>query len=126
MGNLGVVLIIDDSKMARRVVADILSSMGVDCLHASNGQEGLDIVASRDDIDLVLSDVHMPVIDGLEFLENVKLLNQSKPVPVVMLTNESDPIYQMEAKKLGAKGWIPKPADAAAIQKVYAKLVSTP
>lgn len=111
--------------MARRVVADILSALGVDCIHASNGQEGLDLLASRKDIDLVLSDVHMPAVDGLEFLENAQLLNQTKPVPVVMLTNESDPIFQVEAKKLGAKGWIAKPANAESIKNVYMKLVLT-
>jgi two-component system chemotaxis response regulator CheY len=104
-------LIVDDSSVMRKVVARALEQGGVllaEILEAGNGSEALEILR-RHKVDLILSDINMPVMDGLEFVRNLKGVENAQGVPVVMITTESSESHVREAISSGATGYIRKP-----------------
>jgi two-component system, chemotaxis family, chemotaxis protein CheY len=104
-------LIVDDSSVMRKIVERCLRQAGMDLgqvLEASNGAEGL-ALASENTFDLILSDINMPVMDGLEFVRRLKEMDNAKNVPIVMITTEGGEKSVLEALSLGAKGYIRKP-----------------
>lgn len=105
------VLIIDDSKTARKEVVRAVHNHGILTLEAQNGKEALGILAEKDNVALVFCDVNMPEMNGLEFLEAVKKDPKHEKLPVVMLTSEATQDVMRKAKELGVTGWIIKPAD---------------
>jgi two-component system chemotaxis response regulator CheY len=107
--NSKTVLIVDDSLTVRQQVSMTLTSAGYEILEARDGREGVDVLRARAKIDMVLCDVNMPCMNGLEFLETVKGDAAAPPVPVVMLTTDGAPDLIARAKRAGAKGWIVKP-----------------
>lgn len=110
MGNK--VLVIDDSKTARKEIVRIIHNYGVLTLEAENGSHGIEVLdAAKDNVGLVLCDINMPVMNGLEFLENVKSQDIYSRLPIVMVTSEATQEVMKSAKDLGVTGWIIKPAD---------------
>jgi two-component system, chemotaxis family, chemotaxis protein CheY len=104
-------LIVDDSSVMRKIVERCLRQAGMDLgqvLEASNGAEALALV-NENSFDLILSDINMPVMDGLEFVRHLKELEKAKNVPIVMITTEGGEKSVLEALSLGAKGYIRKP-----------------
>ena len=104
-------LIVDDSSVMRKIVARALQQCGItsaEVSEAGNGAEALEVVR-RERFDLVLSDINMPVMDGLEFVRQLQSLDNAKGVPVVMITTEGSESHVMEAISCGAKGYIRKP-----------------
>jgi two-component system chemotaxis response regulator CheY len=104
-------LIVDDSSVMRKIVERCLRQAGMDLgqvLEASNGAEALALV-NENTFDLILSDINMPVMDGLEFVRHLKELESAKNVPIVMITTEGGEKSVLEALSLGAKGYIRKP-----------------
>ncbi len=101
------VLVIDDSLMVRQQVGRALTSAGFAIAEATDGVEALQKLAASPDTRLVVCDVNMPRMSGIEFLE--RLRQDGQAVPVVMLTTEGQPELIQRAKALGAKGWIVKP-----------------
>jgi len=102
------VLIIDDSLTVRQQVAAVLTAAGYEVIEACDGLAGLEVVRTHGEISLILCDVNMPHMDGLEFLERFKGEN-SRQTPVVMLTTNGTPDLIARAKRAGARGWIVKP-----------------
>ena len=105
------VLIVDDSRSMRKVLWKTLRLSGFElgeCLEASNGQEALDILESKW-IDLILSDVHMPVMDGVGFLQSLREKNICSDTPVVFVTTEANEDRLKQLMDLGASGYIRKP-----------------
>ncbi len=105
------VLIVDDSGVMRKIVERALRQAGLEIgevLEASNGAEAL-VEVEKGSPDIILSDINMPVMDGLEFLKNLAKLEAGKGVPVVMITTEGSEARVVEALSLGAKGYIRKP-----------------
>lgn len=104
-------LIIDDSSVMRKIVERSLRQAGIDLSHvleAGNGQEALTALGSGK-VDLILSDINMPVMDGLEFVRRVQSTNLAAGTPIVMITTEGSEANVMEALSLGARGYIRKP-----------------
>ncbi len=104
-------LIVDDSSVMRKIVERALRQAGLDSMHvyeAGNGAEGLEILRSSP-VDLILSDIDMPAMDGLEFLKQIKAQNLAQGVPVVMITTESSEEHVKQAIAAGARGYIRKP-----------------
>lgn len=104
-------LIIDDSSVMRKIVARSLRQAGMELekvLEASNGAEAL--VALQDNaVDLILCDINMPVMDGLEFVRQVATVENAKGVPIVMITTEGSESHVVAALSAGARGYIRKP-----------------
>jgi two-component system, chemotaxis family, chemotaxis protein CheY len=103
------VLVVDDSPTVRQQVADALSGTGLVLLEACDGAEGLTKIESDREIGLVILDVNMPRMNGLEMLEAMKMGGKNAAVQVVMLTGEGQQSLIERAKKAGARGWIVKP-----------------
>jgi two-component system, chemotaxis family, chemotaxis protein CheY len=105
------ILIVDDSSVMRKIVERCLRQAGLEIslvLEASNGEEALALLNSNQ-VDLILSDINMPVMDGLEFVRRIQTVESAKNVPVVMITTEGGEKHVKEALSLGAKGYIRKP-----------------
>jgi two-component system chemotaxis response regulator CheY len=103
------ILIVDDSLTVRQQVDMTLKSAGYQTIDACDGKEGLEAVRAHAEIAMVLCDLNMPNMNGIEFLETVKGEAAGPPVPVVMLTTDGAPDLIARAKRAGAKGWIVKP-----------------
>ena len=105
------VLIIDDSSVMRKIVERSLRQADIklgDVLEASNGMEALAALNEKK-VDLILCDINMPVMDGLEFVKSLPSIANAKGVPVVMITTEGSEGHVVQALSAGARGYIRKP-----------------
>ncbi len=104
-------LIVDDSSVMRKIVERSLRQAGIDLaqvLEAGNGAEALQVLAANK-VDLILSDINMPVMDGLEFVRNIGSVPSAQGTPVVMITTEGSESHVVQALSCGARGYIRKP-----------------
>ena len=104
-------LIIDDSSVMRKIVTRSLRQAGIDLaqvLEAGNGAEALAIL-QESQVDLILCDINMPVMGGLEFIKHLPGVANAKDVPVVMITTEGSESHVVQALSCGARGYIRKP-----------------
>ena len=104
-------LIVDDSSVMRKIVERSLRQAGLDELvvrEAGTGVEGLEILRAQR-VDLILSDINMPSMDGLEFVRQIREQKLAPGVPVVMITTESSEEHVKQAIQAGARGYIRKP-----------------
>jgi two-component system, chemotaxis family, chemotaxis protein CheY len=116
------ILVVDDSATVRQQVGLALSQAGYTVVEAGDGVEGL-AALEKGGISMVICDVNMPRMNGLDMLENIKRDPRHNAVPVVMLTTEGHPGLVDRAKKAGAKGWIVKPFKAELMISAVGKLV---
>jgi two-component system, chemotaxis family, chemotaxis protein CheY len=130
-GGLVRALIIDDSAVMRKVIERALRQAGlelVDVAQASNGEEALDILRSDSEsatkIGLIISDINMPVMDGLQFLEARRDQKLAPGVPVVMITTEGSEPFVLRAIAAGAQGYICKPFTADQVKARVVPLLS--
>ena len=118
-------LIVDDSSVMRKIAERALRQAGLDPLvvhEASSGIEGLDVLRAKQ-VDLILSDINMPSMDGLEFLRQIQAQNLAPGVPVVMITTESSEEHVKQAIQAGARGYIRKPFTAEQVKERVLPLV---
>lgn len=117
------VLAVDDSPSIRSLVTYVLEQAGYNVVVAEDGVEALDY-ARNHTVDIVLTDINMPNLDGIGLIKGLRALPHYKYVPMLVLTTESGTEKKMEGKAAGATGWIVKPFDPAqllaTIQKVLA------
>jgi two-component system chemotaxis response regulator CheY len=121
---MAAILTVDDSPSVRQMVKLVLSSAGHDVTEAGNGAEGLE-KAKGARFDLVLTDLNMPVMNGIAMIRGLRQMPALMGTPIVFLTTESDDAVKQEAKAAGATGWITKPFQAEQLHAVVAKLVRT-
>lgn len=120
------VLIVDDSLTVRQQVSLTLKSAGYQIVEACDGREGVDALRTHAGIAMVLCDINMPCMSGLEFLETIKGEAAGPPLPVIMLTTEGSPELITRAKRAGAKGWIVKPFHADLLLAAVRRIVGEP
>lgn len=114
-------LIVDDSAVMRKVIERALRQAGLELtevLQASNGEEGLQALRENQGapLALILSDINMPVMDGLQFLEARRQEDLAPGVPVVMITTENNEAFVLRAIAEGAQGYICKPFTAEQVK----------
>ena len=116
-------LIVDDSAVMRKVIERALGQAGLELtevLQASNGEEALQMLRDNQSastpLALILSDINMPVMDGLQFLETRRQENLAEGVPVVMITTEGNEAFVLRAIAAGAQGYICKPFTAEQVK----------
>jgi two-component system, chemotaxis family, chemotaxis protein CheY len=102
------ILTIDDSASIRQMVVMTLSAAGLDVIEAINGADGYTKATSQT-VHAVVTDLNMPVMNGIEFIRKYRQHPSSKGVPIILLTTESDEELKRQAKEAGATGWIVKP-----------------
>jgi two-component system chemotaxis response regulator CheY len=118
-------LIVDDSSVMRKIVERALGQAGVPLgkvLEASSGKEGLEVLG-RERVQLILSDINMPEMDGLEFLRRLRAEKLAEGVPVVMITTESSEEHVRQAIAAGAQGYLRKPFTADQVKERVLPLV---
>jgi two-component system chemotaxis response regulator CheY len=119
------VLIIDDSSTMRKIVTRSLRQAGLsfdNILEATDGQHALQVLA-QEKVDIILSDINMPVMDGMTFLKEKAAIDTLKDIPVVMISTESAADIINEAMELGAAGSIKKPFTPDMITKTISPLL---
>ncbi len=112
-------LIVDDSSVMRKIVERSLRHAGINLtqvLEAGNGAEALGMLAKHR-VDLILCDINMPVMDGLEFIKQLPGVANAKDVPVVMITTEGSESHVVQALSCGARGYIRKPFTADQVKE---------
>ena len=102
------ILTIDDSASIRQMVVMTLASAGHEVIEAINGADGY-TKATTNTVHAIITDLNMPVLNGIEFIRKYRQHPSSKGVPIILLTTESDDELKRQAKEAGATGWIVKP-----------------
>jgi two-component system, chemotaxis family, chemotaxis protein CheY len=118
-------LIVDDSSVMRKIVERSLHQAGLESLivlEAGSGVEGLELLKAKQ-VDLILSDINMPAMDGLEFLRQLRSQQLATGVPVVMITTESSEEHVRQAIEAGAMGYIRKPFTADQVKQKVVSLL---
>ena len=103
------VMVVDDSRTVRQQVGIVLREAGYEVIEAADGLEGAEKIAATPDVALVICDVNMPKMNGIEMLALVKKDARNANLTVLMLTTEGQPALIQRAKAAGARGWIVKP-----------------
>jgi two-component system chemotaxis response regulator CheY len=115
------VLVVDDSNTMREIVSGFLSKNGFDVITATDGRDGLAQLRNDPDIKLVVSDVNMPVMDGLTMAEKIRTELANTAVRIIMLTTEDNPLMRERGKAIGVTGWIVKPFRGEAVLGPFKK-----
>ena len=114
------VLVVDDSPPMRQVIKKVIQISGFDVgelLEAGNGKEALKVLSSHW-VDVILLDIHMPEMDGIEMLRRLSEEDLWKRIPVIVVTTEGREQVIEEAKRLGAKGYVKKPFNPEQIKEI--------
>lgn len=118
------VLVVDDALSIRRYLSDCISRLKCQVKTASNGMEALRILQEEEDIDLVVTDLEMPIMHGYELIERIKSTYGISDIPVVVLTSRSGGKYKNKAFELGANGYLHKPFKDEDLREVINKFTS--
>ena len=102
------ILAVDDSALMRQMVGATLRAGGYEVIEASDGDEALEYARSHR-VDLVLTDVHMPHMDGITLIAQLRMLPNYRLTPLLLLTTDSSPDMKLQGKQAGATGWMVKP-----------------
>ena len=102
------IMIVDDSASIRTVVGIALRGEGYTVIEAKDGQDAINKLTGQK-VNLIISDVNMPIMDGITFVKHVKQMAAYKFTPIIMLTTESDESKKREGQAAGASGWLVKP-----------------
>lgn len=116
------ILTVDDSRTMRDMVSHTLKGAGFNVLVADDGQHALDTLKGAGTVDLVITDLNMPGMDGFGLIESLRASTAYKYVPILMLTTESDTEKKERGKALGATGWIVKPFNPEKLVQIVNKL----
>ncbi len=116
------ILTVDDSASLRQLLRVVLQGAGYEVLEAVDGVDGLSKLKGQE-LGLILTDVNMPKMDGLEFTRQARALPQYKFTPIVLLTTESSAEKKQEGKAAGATAWIIKPFDPEQLLGVVKKVI---
>ena len=116
------VMVVDDSRIMRNIVKNTFSELKIPCqfLEAGNGIEALKMLKEHQTIHLILLDWNMPELSGIDFLKQVRTIDQYKDLPIIMVTSESAKYNVIEALKNGATDYIIKPVN----EKIFTEKLS--
>lgn len=117
------ILIVDDSESIREAIGLALSGAGYHVEKAVDGEDGIRMLRSVSQVDLVITDLNMPNMDGINLVQEVRKDDAYKYLPILILTTESQNVKRMEARKAGATGWIIKPFVKEQLLQVIQKVL---
>jgi two-component system chemotaxis response regulator CheY len=117
------ILVVDDSPTMVMSLKSTLTINGYQVETAGNGQAALEILKKGLKPNLIITDINMPVMGGMDLIKNVRALSDMRFVPILTLTTESDTAKRDESKRLGATGWIVKPVSGNDLIKVIQKVL---
>ena len=117
------ILAVDDSPAMRQMVTVTLRSAGHEVVEAFDGREALDIARKQAPVDLVITDINMPNMDGITLVRELRQLAHYRNVPLLVLTTEASAQKKQEGKAAGATGWIVKPFNPERLLAAVARVV---
>jgi len=117
------ILIVDDSAAIRQSISFILKQEGYETVEANDGMEALGMLGSIGDLDLIITDVNMPNLDGIGLIRKAREIDKFKFTPILVLTTESQGSKMNEGKEAGATGWIVKPFNSDKLLGIVKKVV---
>ena len=117
-----VIMTADDSASVRQMVCFTLKDAGYQVVEAVDGSDALGQLKTNT-VDMLITDLNMPNMDGIELIKNVRASQQYKFIPIIMLTTESQDSRKQEGKSAGATGWIVKPFKPAQLVMVVKKVL---
>jgi two-component system chemotaxis response regulator CheY len=120
------ILVVDDSKLVHQMYRIMLNCYKCDILDAMNGQEALDILAMDNTVELIILDINMPVMNGVQFLEKARILGISRHIPIIIISTEGKEEDTLRGLKLGARGFLKKPFDPAHFHALVNRLFNPP
>ena len=116
-------LVVDDSPTMRQMVAFTLTNAGFKVVEAEHGKDAVAKVAGGPQVDIVVTDLNMPEMDGISLIKELRKMAAFKFTPILMLTTESAADKKQAGKEAGATGWIVKPFNPDLILKIIAKVL---
>lgn len=116
------VLAVEDCASIRQLVSHVLKAAGYQVILAEDGQVALDYAADNE-VDLVLTDINMPRVDGIQLIQGLRAMPHYKYVPMLVLTTESGQDMKMKGREAGATGWLVKPFDPEQLVNVIRKVL---
>lgn len=116
------ILMVDDASTMRKLIGFTLRGAGYDAVEASDGHQALEVLASRN-VDLVVSDINMPVMNGIELTRRIRKTSVHRNTPILILTTESDSGIRNQARVAGATGWIVKPFQPNQLLGIVSKIL---
>ncbi|MCW8890117.1 MAG: response regulator [Sedimenticola sp.] len=119
---MATILAVDDSLSIRQMVTFVLKEAGYEVIDASDGVEALAIAEGRQ-VDLVLTDLNMPRMDGIELIKRLRRNAGYRYTPLLMLTTESSTEKKQQGREAGATGWIVKPFDPDQLTRMIGKIL---
>ncbi|MDA0781035.1 MAG: response regulator [Rickettsiales bacterium] len=118
-----IALTVDDSKTIREMVSFTLKKEGFDVIEAEDGQHAISVLGNQE-VSLIITDLNMPNMDGLELIRNLRSNPTYKFTPILMLTTEGDANKKQQGKDAGATGWIVKPFNPEKLIQVVNKVAA--
>ncbi|WDR01495.1 response regulator [Devosia algicola] len=116
------VLTVDDSRTILAMLHHTLSNAGFEVFQAEDGQQGLDLLRTQK-VDIVITDINMPIMDGIEFIKAVRASGDFQSLPMLILTTETSQDKRDQGKAAGGTGWIVKPFDPDKLISVIHRVV---
>lgn len=116
------VLTVDDSRTILAMLHHTLSGAGFEVIQAEDGQKGLDALNGQE-VDVVITDINMPVMDGIDFIKNVRASGNYQSLPILILTTETSQEKRDLGRSAGGTGWIVKPFDPEKLISVIRRVV---
>ncbi len=120
------VLVVDDSALIHQMYKMVLMRYRCEIIDALNGQDGLDKLEKNPDVDMMLVDINMPLMNGLEFIQKVKALGKYDHIPIIIVSTEGKEEDTQRGLALGAKGYVKKPFQPSALHTLIGQLFGTP
>ncbi len=118
------IFLIDDSMIIQVSISSLLMNAGYKVEKAGDGQQALDILTNKGlTPDLIITDLNMPKMDGIQFVQQVRKMAKFRFTPIIVLTTETKPEKCQAAKAAGATGWLQKPVPSEELLKVVKRLV---
>lgn len=116
------ILVVDDSESIREIVSHTLKNNGFNVLSGNDGKDALKHFTGTN-IHLVVTDLHMPVMNGIELIKEIRKMKKYEHIPILFLTTETQNKLKKEAKYAGATGWLIKPFDPEKLIKTINKVL---
>lgn len=116
------VLVVDDSDLIHKMYQLVLCRFNCELVKAMNGREALEILSEQDDFQLILLDINMPVMNGIQFMERANAQGLPDRYPIVILSSEGTEEETTRGLKLGARGFLRKPFKSSDLYDIMAKI----
>jgi two-component system chemotaxis response regulator CheY len=117
------ILVVDDSKAILSIIRTVLDVAGYEVLTAYDGVEGLSLLKSGRQVDIIVTDLNMPNMDGIEFIWEIRKLPDHVFTPICMLTTESEQTKLVDGESISIDAWIKKPIQPVHVLNIVSKIV---